>query len=318
MGVELGSSIGVGIGSAGSSFPEGAAASFATVANLDTGPIGGWGKGLAAPESVSFGSRSRSSLSFVEGLPMFNQLDPIINSQSGLNAGDAIFEAESILAQRNVIEAVSLVDYGLIPDFQPQVRPNTVIFSEPTVQTSTAFATKVEVESKVETKSKVESSLLNQVANKAATQEQTIKEEVVEVLDQTESIAGEKIEEEIEKAQILHIVDKKGVIRRIVHAASVILGILQVRKGLDGKVKEVKVAGSEAVLGLLPSNSREIRGEEVNKKDPDEKLPDATWDETKKSLIQNEYTSENQIKQVVANVVERNHPVALSTRGEVI
>ena len=117
--------------------------------------------------------------------------------------------------------------------------------------------------------------------------------------------------------QDLHIVDKKGVIRRIAHAASVILGILQVRKGLDGKVKEVKVVGSEAVLGLLPSNSREIRGEEVNKKDPDEKLPDATWDETKKSLMQNEYTSENQIKQVVANAVERNHPVALSTRGEV-
>lgn len=304
MGVELGSSIGAGI--AVSSGP--AIATFATVANLDSGPIGGWGKGLAAPEPFSFGSRNGSSSSYTEGLTMFNPTDQIsFNSQAestltqaarpfSIAALVSIYgqpEAFSLL-QPEVIKPVTKLDAAVQRNvFEPVIFPkpeSSVASLEPSVQTNSALVTKVE------TKPEVGSKISTQVANESVIREQA---------------AEEVKEEKAERVKAKHVIDKKAAATRI---AKILARALQViaKLGVSQKIK-----GVDLTVGLPTSNKQEIRGGEINSKDPDEKLPDKTWDVTVEQLRGLVFDSVGQVKDQVPKVVFDNHPVIVAKDGEV-
>lgn len=351
MGVELGSSIGAGISSVsagvsptlgsgptvslGSSFPEQAAATFANVAGLDSGPIGGWGKGLAAPEPVSFGSRNRSSSSFVEGLSMFNPTDQInLNSQAesildqaarpqvfdtsiaamvsmyGQPEAFSLFQPDAIkpetldvlpvtkpdvAVQRNVIgpgifpntepKVASLVDYGLMPDFQPAAKIDSEIYTQ--------VATQLQTETRVQAQS-------SQTVTAPNVWEQVVGE--VE-------ITGIGIKQE--QATALHVIDKKAAANRIIRILARALQIVA-KSGVSQKIK-----GADLAVGLPTSDKQEIRGGEINSKDPNEKIPDNTWNATLEQLRGLVFDSIEQIRAKVPKVVFDNHPVIVAKEGDV-
>lgn len=315
MGVELGSSItALGNGPAvslGSLFPERATATFTTVTNLDTGPVGGWGKGLAAPEPFAFGSRNGSSLSFAEGPTMFNPVDQInLNSQSELNAVDAVLEAESILAQaarpqigemvenpdfsvaalvaiygQTESKIASLVDYGLMPDFQPAAKIDSEIYTQVVTQPQT------------ETEVQAQSSQTVTAPN--------VQKQIVGEIE----ITGIEIKQE--QATALHVIDKKAAANRIIRILARALQIVA-KSGVSQKIK-----GADLAVGLPTSNKQEIRGGEINSKDPNEKIPDNTWDATLEQLRGLVFDSIRQIRAKVPKVVFDNHPVIVAKEGDV-
>lgn len=157
------------------------------------------------------------------------------------------------------------------------------------------------------------------VAEKPALQEQVLtevaEEEVAMEVDKAEDTKVDVQEEEkVDKGRILHIVDKKGIFRRVRH---IISQALKVARDLKGKGEPVKIRGADLLKHLLPSNRSEIRGGEINSKDPQERVPDKTWDATLEMIAPLEFTSESQLKSEVKQVVEDNHPVILATSGEI-
>lgn len=341
MGVELGTSIGAGISSVGtgvaigvssgpaitlgSAFPEGAAATFTTVANLDSGPIGGWGKGLAAPEPLSFGSRSGFSTSFTEGLAMNKPTDQLnLNTQSELNVSDVLFQAESILAQAarpriigqpevsglfvpevpkpEIIEVAPVI----LPQAEPKIAsaPWIEYIIAPTTQVAVGPAVGIFPASITQTENKTEAGPITQLS-------QTItisvpQEQAVQVTEETVA-EDEQEEEKVQQVKAVHVIDRKAAACRI---TKILARALLVIAGLTSPQK---IKGADLIIGLPTSNKQEIRGGEINIKDPEERLADKTWDATKEKLQELEFDSLQQIETQVPEVVLNNHPVILAT-----
>lgn len=221
--------------------------------------------------------------------------------QPQLNAADAIVKPSG----SPLPELKPIIEPLIVPKVEPRVAPASWMEYVP------APAIQPQTEARVATQS-------SQVVTVPTTQEQAVEEVVKEVeLNEPERIEKHTEEERVDKAKFLHVIDRDGVIRRIVHIVGVFVGVFQVKKNFPEKGQPIKVKGSEAAPYLLPANKRDIRGGEINSKDPEEKLPDKTWDATVENLKQLEFTSEEQIRREVPKTVEDNHPVILATKGEV-
>lgn len=337
MGVEVATSV----GSAVSVF-EGARATFTSVGMLDSGPIGGWGPGLASLEPVSFSSRNAVSNSSVEGLSMFNLTDQtIFNSQSNLNAVDAVLEAESILAQAAKPQIGNVDTWAKYPE--TSIATLVAIYGQPEVLEVASAHLGGEAELSPGThlergliaqrgvlsyepvifpqaEPKIAPVPTTQVVVRPQTmavalaeeQEVNVAEETV-VGNEQEEIKEIKLREEetVEQVKALHVIDRKAAARRI---TKILARALLVIAGLTSPQK---IKGADLTIGLPSSNKQEIRGGEINRKDPEEKLPDKTWDATIEQLDGLEFDSIEQIKTQVPSIVLDNHPVAVATKGEV-
>ncbi len=191
-----------------------------------------------------------------------------------------------------------------------------------TAVTSVAVAPALEVAPKLEnvlaTKSQV-SSKTNQVEQAPVAEEQLREQIEVEEQVPTENLENNVQEhEEVSKTIALHVIDRAVVVKRIKHIVGVGAVVFGKAKAiLETKGQQVKVKGSEVTKFLLPSNKGEIRGGEINTKDPEEKLPDKTWDATLQRIEELEFTSEDELSQQVPTIVEINHPVEVATRGQI-
>lgn len=325
--ISAGSAIGLG-----SSFPEGAAATFATVARSDLGPIGGWGKDLAAPEPLTFESRSEASSSFVEGPSMFNPTDTIINSQPELNAGDAVSEAESILAQaaRPQIGGVaenpdfsiaSLVSiYGQpeafsllqpeaakpeIVDVLPITKPNAAVqrnvFEEVTTKTDTVLATQTETEPQI---AQTTSSETIQVNISPQALEQELEEKVAEKVSVEDP--KERTEEELIEGERLYLEDEQAAAQRK----------YEVKEAIKKAKTEADRLGLKKIAGwlvarFLPKEHEGNRSQVVKQKGPD-----GSYQETVETIYSaGEFVTEQQALDNFEKIIDAKAPVKKGKNG---
>lgn len=238
---------------------------------------------------------------------------------------DAIAEAEHILGLgRPKVDPEFMMD----PDL-PKLQAVTEIITAP--QTQPDFlrplipASALELDNTLVAQVSTQPQTESKVSYKTVQAEPTSvpQEQAVQQVETGERVTTETREkdiqehEEVGRVKVLHVIDKKQVIKREKHIVEV--GLLLLGKAkivLREKVKQVKIKGIDMIGHLLPSNKAEIRGGEINSKDPEEKLPDKTWDSTIEKIGELAFTSEDELKQKVPTIVESNHPVTIATNGE--
>lgn len=298
--------------SLGSAFPERASASFVSVARLDSGPIGGWGPGLASPEPVSFGSRSGFSFSsysalaeaarpnigsiavpevFQTGLADIS-LDPEVEP-SRLSTFESVLAQAQIsvlLAQAGRVEvAEPLPKLGVVP-VEPEIQPTVIqevaqptseiklqpqLRPHPEVKPKIAPAVKVTEQVKAQSQPEVESDIQTSLQSRLAA-----KTELKGALD-----LEKKVFKKIEKKKTAFPEDKELEVnkRRIVIDKVVLATRLYVgRFAAKLAFRMARLLGKDTVTGkdvaqFVPEEYDEVRSG-VLKEDKDNKLPDGTYE----------------------------------------
>lgn len=182
---------------------------------------------------------------------------------------------------------------------------------EPDTKLVDNLAVQLEPDQRVNTKKSLKR--ISTLVSPLPSQNEQIQEQETEGFQEIVKVDKQEI---VDKTNVLHVIDVRGVSRRISHIVDVFIKVLKAKQNLNEKDKQVKIKGSEATSQLLPSNKQLIRGGEINRKDPEENLPDKTWEETIKNLTNLEFTSEEQIEKEVPKIVLENHPVDVSEQGE--